>query len=77
MFKGQRIYFSKWLLPRRPCLKTCSDGCLVDMKLTYTIALQSVYHCRVNKCYLLGFGVNCTLYTRLLDEQVLIYSAAE
>ena len=51
-------------------------GCLVDMKLTYTIiALQSVYHCRVNKC-LPGCRVNCPLSTQMPGEQVLIYPAA-
>ena len=50
--------------------------CLADMKLTRTIALQSTYHCRVNKCYLHGYRVNCPLSTRLPGEQVLIYPAA-
>ena len=44
---------------------------MVDIKLTYTIALQSTYHCRVNKCYLHGCRVNCTLSNRLPGEQVL------
>ena len=43
-------------------------GCLVDMKLTCTTALQSVYHCLVNDCYLHGCRVNCLLPTRLPDE---------
>ena len=42
-------------------------GCLVDTMLTCAIALDSAYHCRVNKCYLHG----C-----LVGEQVLIYPAA-
>ena len=51
-------------------------GCLVDMKLTSTIALQSTYYCLINKWYLHGCRVNCPLSTRLLGEQMLIYPAA-
>ena len=51
-------------------------GCLIDMKLTFTNALQSTYHCRGNKCYLHGCRVNYLLSTRLPIEQVLIYPAA-
>ena len=51
------------------------EGCLVDVKLTCTIALQSTYHCRVNGCYLHGCRVYCTLSTRLSGRRVLIYPA--
>ena len=44
-------------------------GCVVDMKLTCTIALQSTYHCRVNKMlwiahYPADCRVNSCLFTR-------------
>ena len=51
-------------------------GCLVDMKLTCTIALQTAYHCRMNKIYLHGCRVNCSLCTRLPGKELLIYPAA-
>ena len=49
---------------------------MIDMKLTCTAALQSAYHCRVNKCYLHVCRVNCQLIIRLPGDQVLIYPAA-
>ena len=46
------------------------------MKLTCTTALQSTYHCRMNKCYLHGCLVNCSISIRLPVAQVFIYPAA-
>ena len=43
-------------------------GCLVDMELTCTIALQLTYHCRVKNCYLHGCRVKCPLSSRLPGE---------
>ena len=49
-------------------------GCVAEMALTCTTALDSTYHCGVNKCYLHGCRVNCPLAIRLPVEQELIYA---